>query len=41
MDVANGNEELEMGAKRVKVDDKAMKNCRADLNQLVPFKYEW
>lgn len=26
---------------RVQVDDKAMINCRADLNQLVPFKYEW
>ena len=26
---------------RVRVDDKAMINCRADLNQLVPFKYEW
>ena len=34
-------EELEMGAQRVQVDDKAMINCRADLNQLVPFKYEW
>jgi ribonucleoside-diphosphate reductase beta chain len=30
-----------MGAQRVQVDDKAMINCRADLNQLVPFKYEW
>ncbi len=26
---------------RVAVDDKAMINCRADLNQLVPFKYKW
>lgn len=26
---------------RVKVDQKAMINCRADLNQLVPFKYDW
>ena len=26
---------------RVQVDDKAMINCRADLNQLVPFKYDW
>ena len=26
---------------RVTVDRKAMINCRADLNQLVPFKYEW
>ena len=41
LDVAPGLEELEMGASRVQVDDKAMINCRADLNQLVPFKYEW
>ncbi|HET8730372.1 MAG TPA: ribonucleotide-diphosphate reductase subunit beta, partial [Moraxellaceae bacterium] len=41
MDVAPGLEELEMGAARVQVDDKRMINCRADLNQLVPFKYEW
>lgn len=41
LDVAPGLEELEMGAARVQVDDKAMINCRADLNQLVPFKYEW
>lgn len=27
--------------KRVQVDDKRMINCRADLNQLVPFKYNW
>ena len=26
---------------RVTVDQKAMINCRADLNQLVPFKYDW
>ncbi len=41
LDVAPGLEELEMGARRVQVDDKRMINCRADLNQLVPFKYEW
>ncbi len=41
MDVAPGLEELEMGAARVTVDEKAMINCRADLNQLVPFKYDW
>lgn len=39
--IAAGLEELEMGAGRVRVDDKRMINCRADLNQLVPFKYEW
>ncbi|MDG0980102.1 MAG: ribonucleotide-diphosphate reductase subunit beta [Halieaceae bacterium] len=41
MDVAVGLEELEMGAARLSVDEKAMINCRADLNQLVPFKYDW
>ena len=41
LDVAPGLEELEMGAERVQVDQKRMINCRADLNQLVPFKYEW
>ncbi|MFK8049554.1 MAG: ribonucleotide-diphosphate reductase subunit beta [Halioglobus sp.] len=41
MDLTKGIEELEMGAARVSVDEKAMINCRADLNQLVPFKYEW
>ncbi len=30
-----------MGAARVRVDDKRIINCRADLNQLVPFKYKW
>jgi ribonucleoside-diphosphate reductase beta chain len=28
-------------AGRIHVDDKRMINCRADLNQLVPFKYDW
>lgn len=41
LDVQAGIDELEMGATRIQVDDKAMINCRADLNQLVPFKYEW
>jgi len=36
-----GLETLEMGAARLRVDDKKMINCRADLNQLVPFKYRW
>ena len=31
----------EAGRERVTVDQKAMINCRADLNQLVPFKYDW
>jgi ribonucleoside-diphosphate reductase beta chain len=30
-----------VSTERVTVDQKAMINCRADLNQLVPFKYEW
>jgi|TARA_R100001039_G_scaffold38815_1_gene41852 ribonucleoside-diphosphate reductase beta chain len=41
LDPAPGLEELEMGAARIEVDDKQMINCRADLNQLVPFKYDW
>ncbi len=41
IDSTAGIEELEMGADRVQVDQKAMINCRADLNQLVPFKYDW
>ncbi len=36
-----GLEEIEMGAKRIQVDDKKIINCRCDLNQLVPFKYDW
>ena len=38
---ATGLEDLEMGARRIQVDDKKIINCRADLNQLVPFKYKW
>ena len=38
---ATGFESLQMGAARIMVDDKRIINCRADLNQLVPFKYEW
>jgi len=41
LNIAEGLEELEGTATRVTVDDKAMINCRADLNQLVPFKYDW
>ena len=41
MDTAEGIAELEGAAGRVEVDDKRMINCRADLNQLVPFKYDW
>ena len=38
---ATGLENVEMGASRIHVDDKRIINCRADLNQLVPFKYQW
>ncbi|MCO7232518.1 MULTISPECIES: ribonucleotide-diphosphate reductase subunit beta [unclassified Cobetia] len=41
LDVAKGLEELEMGAQRIQVDEKRMINARADVNQLVPFKYDW
>lgn len=41
LDAKPGLDELEMGAARLQVDDKRMINCRADLNQLVPFKYDW
>jgi ribonucleoside-diphosphate reductase beta chain len=36
-----GLENLQMGADRIRVDDKKIINCFADLNQLVPFKYGW
>ncbi|MEK6205386.1 MAG: ribonucleotide-diphosphate reductase subunit beta, partial [Amylibacter sp.] len=39
--IAPGLESLEMGAARIQVDDKQIINCKADLNQLVPFKYDW
>nr|WP_242479658.1 ribonucleotide-diphosphate reductase subunit beta [Lamprobacter modestohalophilus] len=38
---ATGLESLEIGAGRIRVDDKRIINCHADLNQLVPFKYDW
>lgn len=38
---ATGLEDIEMGSARIRVDDKRIINCRADLNQLVPFKYKW
>ncbi|HDZ57336.1 MAG TPA: ribonucleotide-diphosphate reductase subunit beta [Pseudomonas xinjiangensis] len=38
---AEGLKDLEGSAARVSVDAKRMINCRADLNQLVPFKYDW
>jgi ribonucleoside-diphosphate reductase beta chain len=41
LDTTVAEEELAGSAERVAVDDKRMINCRADLNQLVPFKYDW
>ena len=40
-DQASGEKALEGSASRVSVDEKAMINCQADVNQLVPFKYDW
>jgi ribonucleoside-diphosphate reductase beta chain len=33
--------EIDRGAARISVDDKAMINARADVNQLLPLKYHW
>ena len=42
LNIEDGIKELdEMKGGRVEVDQKAMINCKADLNQLVPFKYDW
>ena len=42
MNTADAEEEILQGAEsRIKISDKAMINCRADVNQLVPFKYDW
>jgi ribonucleoside-diphosphate reductase beta chain len=41
LDVAVARQEIGEWTERVTVDDKRMINCRADLNQLVPFKYDW
>jgi|TARA_B110000438_G_C15820832_1_gene654391 ribonucleoside-diphosphate reductase beta chain len=40
-DQALGEAALEGSTSRVSVDEKAMINCKADVNQLVPFKYDW
>ncbi len=40
-DMNTGEEALAGMGSRVDVDQKAMINCRADVNQLVPFKYDW
>jgi ribonucleoside-diphosphate reductase beta chain len=36
-----GTEEIKMNAARINVGEKRIINAKADLNQLVPFKYEW
>ena len=41
LDIQEGLDDLEGSAARVHVGDKQMINARADLNQLVPFKYDW
>ncbi len=41
LDVEVAQQEVGEWTERVTVDDKRMINCRADLNQLVPFKYDW
>ena len=42
LDIDAGEQELDESYKgRVEVDQKRMINARADVNQLVPFKYEW
>ena len=41
LDIEAGLKELEGASGRVDVDQKQMINCRADVNQLVPFKYDW
>lgn len=40
-DTVTGLERVEMGADRVTVDEKQIINCRSDVNQLVPLKYQW
>ena len=41
LDTSAVQHEIGEWTERVTVDDKRMINCRADLNQLVPFKYDW
>jgi ribonucleoside-diphosphate reductase beta chain len=39
--VATDQDVIDRDGRRVRVDDKAMINCRADVNQLLPMKYRW
>ncbi|MDU8351123.1 ribonucleotide-diphosphate reductase subunit beta [Pseudomonas syringae pv. actinidiae] len=41
LDIAEGLADLEGASARVSVGEKSMINARADLNQLVPMKYDW
>ena len=41
LDLEAGRAELEGASTRVDVSEKKMINSRADVNQLVPFKYDW
>ncbi|MFK4136738.1 ribonucleotide-diphosphate reductase subunit beta [Pseudomonas luteola] len=41
LDIAEGLADLEGSSARVTVGEKSMINARADLNQLVPMKYDW
>ncbi|MGH8670838.1 MAG: ribonucleotide-diphosphate reductase subunit beta, partial [Burkholderiales bacterium] len=36
-----GDENASTALRRIKVEDKRIINCSADVNQLVPFKYTW
>lgn len=38
---ADGHSQRAASNERVHVEDKRIINCRADVNQLVPFKYKW
>lgn len=40
-DATSGLGAIDRGAARIGVDDKAMINARADVNQLLPLKYRW
>ena len=41
LSTTTGLGEIDRSGARPRVDDKAMINCRADVNQLLPLKYRW
>ncbi|MEN0105773.1 MAG: ribonucleotide-diphosphate reductase subunit beta, partial [Pseudomonas sp.] len=41
LDIQEGLDDLAGSSARVHVGDKQMINARGDLNQLVPFEYDW